>query len=195
MSERGASDDEVVAVFRDQPTAAAAADAVQRTGVEPGRIRVGEERDEVASLRGEMREEMEHTVAGPGNVGPFTKEMAKGTLAGVAAATVAGAVLALPLALIDVGGLALSARLVIAAVVGAVGGATLGFVLGGGFGAKGPDEQLAVERGVVVGVRLDGREQAEQVTAALKEQQPIRLDVVSGDGQPIQTVTTEEEQD
>lgn len=195
MEEPGVPGEELVAVFRDDHAAEAAADAVRRMGVDPGRIRVGEEGDEVASLRAEMREEIEHTIAGPGSFGPFTKEMAKGAAAGVVLATVAGAVLALPLGLIDVGGLSLPARLVIAAVVGAAAGATLGFVLGGGLGAKGPGDKLAVERGVAVGVRLGGRERADEVVAALEEQKPIRLDVVSRRGQPIQTVTTEEEQD
>lgn len=194
MEEGGSTGTEFVAVFRDERAAAAAADAVRRVGVDPASIRVGEERDDVVGLRGEMREEIEHTIAGPGNVGPFTKEMAKGTLAGVALASVAGALLALPLGLIPLGGLALGARLAIAAVVGAAAGATLGFVLGGGLSAKGPGDELAVERGVAVGVRLGERGQADEVAAALKEQRPIRLDVVSSDGQPIQTVTTEEEQ-
>jgi hypothetical protein len=174
----------LIGVFRDERGARAAADAAVEAGVERGRIRIADPTDAVGSLRGEMGEEMGNTVAGPGNVGPFTKEATKGIGVTTPVATVAGALLALPLALLPLGGLSLAVRLLIAAAVGAAAGATLGLVVGGGLGAKGPGEKLAAERGVTLGISFADAGEADRVAQALRRQSPIRLDVVRGDGQP-----------
>ncbi len=190
-----AGEQNLIGVFRDEQAAKEAADAAAEAGVDRSRIRIGERVDQVASLRGEMSEEMGNTVAGPGNVGPFTKESTKGIAVTTPVATLVGAVLALPLALLPIpfGDLGLGLRLVIAAVVGAAAGATLGLVLGGGLAAKGPGDQLASERGVTLGISFDDTEEADRVAGALRQRQPIRLDVMRGDGTPGSTVTTEED--
>ena len=193
MSERRRPEKKLVGVFEDQESAAAAADAVAAQGVDPGQVRVGDEADEVSSLRGEMREEMEHTVAGPGNVGPFTKEMTKGLVPGTALAALAGALVALPFALIPMGSLPLVTRVLIVVAVGTVAGATLGFVLGAAFGAKGPREPLATERGVTVSVSTQDRDQVQRAAGTLEGRAPTRLDEAVEGGQPTETVTTEEE--
>ena len=184
---------DLIGVFSDESAARQAADAAVDAGVERARIRIADPTDEVASLRGEMGEEMGNTVAGPGNVGPFTKEASKGIAVTTPVATVVGALLALPLALLPLGDLSLVARLVIAAAIGATAGATLGLVMGGGLGAKGPGEKLAAERGVTVGIRFADADEANRVAEALRRQGPIRLDVVRADGRPEGTVTTEED--
>lgn len=193
MNEGRGPDRRVVAVFADPAAAKSAADAVRGAGVDQTRIRVGDQSAEVAALRGEMREEMEHTMVGPGNVGPFTKEMSKGVVGGVVIGTVIGVVVCLPLALIEFADVSLPGRLLIAAIVGAFAGATLGFVMGGGLGAKGPGEPLAAERGVTVAVEASDPEEAARVADVLKEREPIRLDAMLADGQPADTVTTEED--
>ena len=190
-----AREQNLIGVFRDERAAREAADAAAEAGVDRSRIRIGERGDQVASLRGEMSEEMGNTVAGPGNVGPFTKEASKGIAVTTPVATVAGAVLALPLALLPIpfGDLGLGVRLLIAAAVGAAAGATLGLVLGGGLAAKGPGEELAGERGVTLGISFDDTEEADRVARALSQRDPIRLDVMRDDGKPGPTVTTEED--
>lgn len=185
---------EIIGVFHDEAAARAAADAASRltSGSTPPRI--GSELDEVASLKAEMREEMQHTTAGAGNVGPFTKEMTKGVTAGTIIGIVVGIVVCTPLGFIAWAPIGLVPRLVIAAVVGAFAGATIGFVAGGGFGAKGPDQKLAAERGTTVRIDVRTSEEVEQVTEALRRHDPIRIDLTTADGNPISTITTEEEE-
>ena len=184
---------EIVGVFRTPEAARAAADDAARarttTATAP---RVGAPGDDVASLKAEMREEMQHTTAGAGNVGPFTKEMTKGLSAGVLVGTVVGAVLALPLGFIDFMSLALPARLVIAAAVGAAAGATVGF-MAGGFAAKSPSQRLAAERGTTVVVDVRTPEEIERVSEAMRRHDPIRIDLATGAGDAVSTLTTEEE--
>src|SRR5205814_1212144 len=82
---------ELIGVYQDESTSRAAADAAVRAGAEPQSVRIDAAADDREALRSEMREESEHTIAGPGNVGPFTKEMTKGIAVGVPIATVIGA--------------------------------------------------------------------------------------------------------
>lgn len=184
---------EVIGVFRDEGSARAAADAASRavSGASP---RVGVEGDEVASLKGEMREEMQHTTAGAGNVGPFTKEMTKGLGVGVIGGSIIGLVLGLGLGLIPWGNVGLGARLIIGAIVGVAAGATFGFVAGGGHAAKGPSEPLAAERGTTVSIDVRTPEEVERVSEAMRGHGPIRIDVATAEGDAMSTVTTEEEE-
>ena len=190
---------EVIGVFSSPASAQAAADAIAELTSTERPPRVGAAGDEVASLKAEMREEMQHTTAGPGNVGPFTKEMTKGLSVGTAVGAIVGAVLTLPLAFVNWGGLAgwgdldLALRLVIAAAVGAAAGATVGF-MAGGFAAKGPGIPLAAERGTTVVIDVRTPEEIERVTEAMRRHDPIRIDLATADGDAVSTLTTEEEE-
>jgi hypothetical protein len=184
MSER-----QVLAVFDDEQDARQAASALRRAGVGHD-VRVGSRRDEQASLQSEMQEEMEHTFLGPGNVGPFTREMAKGAVLGTFGVALVGAVAALPFGLIDFGP-ELWQRLLIAAFVGGFAGATLGFVVGGGFAATGPAEPLAAERGVTVSVTVAAGDEAERAARTLAERHAIRVDVTDETGRVVDVVATE----
>ena len=195
MNEGQSPERRVVAVFDDAESARAAADAVRQAGIDDRRISVNGRDAEVDALRGEMREQMEHTIVGPGNVGPFTKEQTKGMVVGIPLATLIGAVLALPLALIRFADVPLVSRAIVAALVGAAAGATLGFVLGGGLRSKGPSRQMAAERGVVVSVDLRDGAEAARVAEVFEQRRPLRVDSVLPEGQPADTVTTEEEQE
>ncbi|MGH2794060.1 MAG: hypothetical protein ACRDKG_07115 [Actinomycetota bacterium] len=151
--------------------------------------------DEVASLRSEMREEVRHTIMGPGNIGPFTKEMTKGLAKTIPAATIAGAVLLIPFAFIPVADYSLALRLVVAIAVGAAAGAVAGFVIGGG--AQTSEKEpgtMAAERGTLVVADLEEPESAARVAEAMADN-AIRVDVVTEDEVPIGDVTTEEEQE
>jgi hypothetical protein len=186
----------IVAVFRDTEAAERAARVAEEAGVDRADITVGAADDEVASLRGEMREEINLSVTAPGNVGPFTKEMTKTMAWGVPVFTVIGALVLLPFGFIPFGDLSLPTRLVIAAVCGAFGGATYGFVAAGGV-AHGDEERpggtsLAAERGVVVGVRAPDPALLDEVGRRLAGADPIRVDLVSDAGAPEGTVATED---
>lgn len=175
----------LIAVFENDRAASAAAEAARKAGATD--VEVGGKSDNRTALQAEMREEMEHTSVGAGNVGPFTKEMTKGLLLGTLVGGLIGALLGLPAAFIAFGDVNLATRLVITIGVGLAAGSTFGFVMGGGLGAKGPVEELAAERGVT----LSATTTDPAVTEVLRRHHPIRLDVVEGD-QPVATVTSEE---
>jgi len=176
----------LIAVFEDNQAAQAAAEAVRRAGA--GEVRVGGDRDNRTALQAEMREEMEHTSAGAGNVGPFTKEMTKGLLAGTLVGGLIGGLLGVPAAFVAFGDVSLATRLVITIGVGVAAGATFGFVMGGGLGAKGPVEQLAAERGVTLSVTTADA----AVADILRRHNALRVDVIEGD-QPVATVASEDD--
>ena len=115
----------LVAVYDTRDAAATAARRAIEAGVSDEDVRLDDPRDHVASVEGEMRDEIVHTTAGPGAVGPFTEEVAEGMLLGIVVAGAIGLVLALPFAAIAISGIAVWTRLLIVAIVGAVIGATV----------------------------------------------------------------------
>ncbi|MBW3651224.1 MAG: hypothetical protein KY458_11720 [Actinobacteria bacterium] len=193
MTAPGKTPDQVLGVFRDAHSARAAADAA--AGVTRRPARTDGAGDEVASLKAEMREELDQSVAGAGNVGPFTKEMTKGIAVGTIIGVIVGMALTLPAALIPlVSSVGVGLRLLIAAIVGGAAGATMGFVAGGGFGAKGPAQPLAAERGTTVAVDVSSADEAAKVAEAMRGHDPIRIDLTTAEGEPVTVVTTEEEE-
>ncbi|MDQ1382785.1 MAG: hypothetical protein QOG65_164 [Actinomycetota bacterium] len=177
----------LVAVYETRDAALAAAEAARNAGVPADDVRVDEELDRVASIQGEMRQEIEHTVLGPGNVGPFTKEMAQGMTLGAVVGAVIGVVVALPFAAFSFAGWPLWLRLVLVAIVGGALGSTVGWIVGGGFGARRPDAPLAAQRGVTVTAPALDAVQTALIAAA-----PIRIDLVADDGHALGVVTTDE---
>jgi hypothetical protein len=175
----------LVGVYEDADAARAAAQVARRAGADPDDIRIGERLDRVVSLEGEMREEMDRTVAGPGNVGPFTKEMWRGMHIAIPIGAVVGLLLALPIAAIPFD-FPVWARLLVCGVVGLSVGATVGWVVGGGFGAKRGEEPLAAEHGITLSVTA-----TDHLRELLARTRPVRLDLVTERGEPVQTVTTE----
>src|SRR5918996_3794317 len=122
----------VEAIFSSEEAARAAARTLEREF--EGVVTRDTELDQRAALRAEMRDEVEATVVGPGNVGPFTKGMTRGIALWVPVCTVAGAVLGVVLALLPwASGMSTVWRIVAGLVIGAAAGATAGFVIGGGF--------------------------------------------------------------
>ncbi len=182
---RGASPRRLVAVFENETVARAATAALRDAGIA---VDDDTSADELAAIRGEMSEEMQHTVIGPGSIGPFTKEMASGIIVGVFVATVIGAAI----------GIAFG---VIAAIVGAATGAVVGFFIGGAFhwrasvGGAAVTKQLAAERGTTVGVWVNSDPEVERAAELLADFDPIRLYRVTPEGHALRTVTTEAEDD
>ena len=176
----------IVAVFRDRAAAERGAARARSCGARD--VIIGDRGDEVRALVGEMREETSESWAGP-SIAIYTPEMARhipGPTVGLAAI---GAVAVLPLAFLDFGDVSLMARLIIAAICGAVAGGTIGFLGGGFLGARRRAVlDLTEERGVVVGMQ-GGRPAA---TAALAEAGALRIDRILGQ-QPVDTVASHEE--
>ena len=179
---------QLVAVFEDPRRARQAADALRHAVRNPALVRVGAEADEVRSLRGEMREETGNVV-GAGPIPAFTPEMAKGIAPFAAVSAVLGALVAAPVAAIEMGGLAFAARLLIVCCVGALAGATFGFVAGGRRGARSSSGELAAEVGTVVAVPASGAD-ADDLERVLRQHQPMRIDLLEGE-QPVATLATE----
>ena len=178
-------DERIVAVFPDKATAERAADQARRKGGQ--NVTVNDPDDEVRALVGEMREETSESWAGP-SVGVYTPEMARHIPGPTAAASLLGAVIAIPLAFLVGGDVSLMARLLIAAVCGAVGGGTIGFLAGGFIGARRRATlDLAEERGVVVGLQ-GGQPDA---VKALVDAGAMRVDRLVG-ARPVDTVTSHE---
>ncbi|MDP8955826.1 MAG: hypothetical protein M3N24_02560 [Actinomycetota bacterium] len=193
MDQEPTFENRVVGVFRDRAAAERAAEAARTGGeVRTDQVQIDAEADERFALRGEMREEVDHTVAGPGPVGPYTKEMTKGLVRSHLLWVPVGVVIALPLAFIPIGDTSLGFRLVLWGIVGAIGGAVVSLSIGGGLSAKGPRDSMAVERGVTVGITASSPEEARRVADVFAKHDPIRVDA-GVEGRPTGMVSREPE--
>ena len=183
----------VVGVFRDRGAAERAAREAQRAaGISQEQVAIDAEADERFALRAEMREEVDHTVAGPGPVGPYTKEMTKGLVRSHVLWVPIGIVVGLLLAFIPIGGTSLGFRLLLWGIVGGIAAAVVALAIGGGLSAKGPSEPMAAERGVTVGIMVNSGEEARRAAEVLSQHDPIRLDTGVA-GRPTGMVSREPE--
>ena len=174
----------LIAVYDTEDEARNAVRALEHSGVDVARVQLADERDRISSVQGEMRSETLRSVAGPGNVGPLTKEMTRGSLLGFVVGAIVGFLLALPVAIIAVGDGSLFVGGVLVEVVGIVVGATAGWIIAGAFAAKRPEEPLAAERGTTVAVPL-----SEQARQTLTTTNARRVDLVEADGHPVSVVS------
>jgi hypothetical protein len=174
----------LIAVFPDEFSAHKAARRASDVGIDPDSVRIGDSLDALASVGGEMREEVSHVPAAPV---PFTREAIRGFTAGTLIGAVLGVVIALPFAAIRIGDLPLSTRLVMLGVVGLVFGSFLGWFLGGAIGIKRPGEPVAAAVGVTVAVP-----DSEAARRSLRGSGALRIDVTRSDGQAIDTVVTDD---
>ena len=181
--------EELVGVFHDRAQAESAAEKARAIGTPGESIRVERQEDKVASLRGEMRDELERSWFSPQGGFMLTKRMIKGILAVSPFTVLAGVLLLLPFAFVSWGSLPLWGRILLTSVIGATAGGTVGFIVGGGEAEKGAGAPLAAEHGVTVRVADAGAE----VQQALVEAEPLRLDVVTPDGTPLDSITSESE--
>lgn len=179
---------ELLVVYPDADHAEQARQALLRVGVADDAIRIDAEPDHVASLRAEMHEELTRAWVVPNAAVAYTKEGFRGLVAASIIGSVIGLVAAVFLAIPDFGSTYLT-RLVVFAIVGVAFGATVGMVAGPGLGSRRPDEQAAAERGTLLRVAHDSPE----LRSLLGDLDPIRIDEVGHDDQPIATVATEGE--
>lgn len=189
--EHGKRDDRsLIGVYESEEVAKQAAEAAKKAGAPDGDVRIGARDDEVLSMQAEMQEETDQGWVSPQAGFAYTKESAKGLAILMPLLSLAGAVLALPLAFVVFGGLDLWLRLVIVALVGAMAGATVGLIAGPALGSKDTSVPVAAERGAVL--RVDGA--SPDISRRMADSEPIRLDEVSSsDGNRVTTVTTEED--
>lgn len=176
----------IEATFANERDARAAAESLRREF--DGEVTRDTVLDERVALRAEMRDELEATVAGAGNVGPFTKSMTRGIALWVPVCAGAGALLGVVLALLPwASGMSAVWRIVAGLVIGGVAGATTGFVVGGGFRPRQEEEgaEFASERGSVVGFHTDDLQTAERVERRLREVGAERVDRADASGYPV----------
>lgn len=143
----------------------AAREAERRLEDLPVRVSHGPE-DVVSALKGEMHDEVESTVVGPGNVGPFTKGQTRGISKWAPLGAAAGAVVMLPVA-----ALVWSSALgfILLPIIGAAAGATLGFVAGGSINPQYHDDpRLEAEKGPTLGVHSASPEPLDSARSLLR---------------------------
>lgn len=179
----------LVGVYESEEDAKKAVERARKAGAAEGDVRVGAREDEVVSLQAEMQEEMDQSWVSPQAGFAYTKESAKGLAMLMPLMALVGAVVALPLGLIEFGDIALWVRLLVAALVGATAGATIGLVVGPSLGSTSPAKKTAADRGTVV--RVDGG--SPELSRTMAEGEPIRLDEVAPDDSRVRTIVTEEQ--
>ncbi|HYZ11011.1 MAG TPA: hypothetical protein VE962_03865 [Actinomycetota bacterium] len=175
----------LVATYERPEDARRAMEAARRAGFQP---QPGRDVDRRGALRGEMADELESTVAGPGNVGPFTKSMSKGLARWVPLGALLGAIGGALLGFLPwPGGLDLGLRLVLGAVIGAFAGATAGFTAGGFVRPEGRHEDirpLEAEAGTIVAIPVSGPAEAGRARSLLEGTGPTRIDETDTAGFP-----------
>jgi hypothetical protein len=182
------ADRELLGVDPPRERAEEAREALLEAGIAEADIRIDAEPDRIASLRAEMHEELTRAWVVPNAGVAYTKESARGMVLACVIGSVVGLVAAPLFAIPDWGTTYLN-RLLIFAIVGVVFGSTIGLVAGPALGARRPDEQAAADRGTILRVSHDSPE----LRSLLGGLDPIRVDEVGHDDQPIATVETEGE--
>jgi hypothetical protein len=176
----------IVATFGGPEDARRAVEAAQRAGFD---ARPGDPVDRRGAIRGEMADELESTVAGPGSVGPFTKSMSKGLVRWVPIGAVLGAIGGFLLGFLPwPGGLDLGIKLVLGAVIGAFAGATAGFTAGGFVRPERREEDrrpLQAEAGSTVAISVANADEARKARGLLAEVDPVRIDETDSEGFPV----------
>lgn len=181
--ERGPQQYSLAATFPDAASAERAA-AVVRDEERAASVAVGTRGAEREALYAEMRDEVEATVVGAGNVGPFTKGMTKGIVTWVPIGTIAGALIGLLFGFVPWPNVGTGLRFVIWAVAGAFAGATAGFVVGGLAKPREEEEgeELEAEAGVNVSVVSQDPAVLERVRSILERHGASRVQALGPGG-------------
>lgn len=185
----GSDHRQLIGVFADRAQAESVAEKLRAAGVPADKISIDDRADREASLRGEMREELERSWVSPQAGVVLSKRAVKGILTVSPIAVAVGILIALPFAFMSWGALPLYGRIIAAVLIGAAAGGTVGFVIGGGEAEKGAPSTMAAEQGVTLRV-TDARPEVKQ---ALTEADPIRVDVIEPDGTPLGPLTSKQD--
>ncbi len=192
----------VVAAFQAPAQAHAAVDALQRHGVPASAIHLNERTtalggDAVAGLRAEMQEELVESWGSP--VVYMTGPQARGAFWGTVLFTVPGFVLGAAAgavwALVDGSALGWWGQILVVALLGAMCGGTIGFLVGGGLeprheAASDPertldDKRAVAERDVLLAIHTSDQDVAERAADVLRGMGAERVDLVDGHGVPL----------
>ncbi|HYI61706.1 MAG TPA: hypothetical protein VEW93_07865 [Acidimicrobiales bacterium] len=157
-------------------------------GVRDQEIRTDAGQDERTSLRAEMREEATESMVMPQAGILYSKEATKATSLLGPILTAIGVVVALPVAVLLPDDIPLWLRLLICALCGGAVGGTIAVIVLPAMAVKNQDVPSAAQRGQVVRVSR----WAPEVEAVMVEAEPLRLDRLGADGEPIGPVITEE---
>jgi hypothetical protein len=189
----------LIAVYRDLETAeAVAAELRDDEAVPDSTVRVADWADLHASMRAEMQAEIQNSWGGVAVGGFVTGEMVRGALIFGALISVIGVLIGLPVGYFLYSSDASTwTRLAIGGGIGALFGATVGTLVGGGMAMKSPEDLLAAERGYPVTVEDSGDDPARapspviaEAEAVMARHEPIRIDKLVN-GQLVATPVTE----
>lgn len=171
-----------IATFDDRHDAATAERAVTDL-VGDGAVRV----NDPADVRAARIADTQADTRGASPLGPapvMTGKTVRSSLFFAVVGAVAGTVLALPVALLLWSGATFGTNLLLAAAIGVAGGGVVGWLAGGYLGGTVSTQPLPVDRGTVVAVDST----TDEVTKALIDAHPIRVEHVGADGQLIAIV-------
>jgi len=186
MTERGAVGPErVVATFVSRERADRAIRRLREAGIADARIRLDDPSDEIASLEGQSRQEVDEAWAGPA-LGAATRGQTKWASMGTVAGGAIGAVLGAVVGFAPIPGLAFIPRLIVCAVIGLAAGATIGLITGGARGPviEGETDAPDALRGVTVGVASTSRDEIVRARRILEAEGPSRVDELGVKGEP-----------
>jgi hypothetical protein len=184
MSEEGeAGPASVVATFATREGADRAVERLRREGIGSDRIRVDAPSDRLAALEGEARQEIDEAWAGP-SIGLTTRAQTKWAAGGVVLGGMIGAVLVF-VGFIPFPGLTLIPRLILCGAVGIGAGATIGLIVGGGWGPRIEREYVSgAQQGDTVSVTSFAPDDIAKARRILEGQRPVRLDEYGPKGEP-----------
>lgn len=168
--------------LEDDEQAQAAVESLKDAGLD-ARVTLDAEEDKRASLRGDMRDELEATVMGPGSVGPQTKAQTKGIVKWVSICGVTGAI---ALFLVGLVAWPSTTGLLSSGAIGLTGGAVFGFVIGGFLGPRKHNEGYTeAESRPVVGVHAHDPAALDEAEKLLQGVDVARSDRVNANGRPV----------
>lgn len=171
---------EVPLESQEQAKSAIAALEAQDLKVE---ITLDTDADRRAALRVDMRDELEATILGPGNVGPHTKAQTRGIAKWGSVSVLVGAFVMFLIGLVvwrSVTGL------ILMPIIGAVAGLVFGFVAGGFAEPRRLREGYAdSEKGPVLGIHSSSTEELDRAVEILRGKGIHRVDPVDAAGRPV----------
>jgi hypothetical protein len=186
MSEQRAQGPErIVATFGTTAEADRAIRRLEDAGVSREHVRIDDPSDEIAALEGQSRQEVDEAWAGPA-LGAATRGQTKWASMGTLAGGAIGAVLGVFIGFAPIPGLTLIPRLILGAAIGLTAGATIGMIIGGGWGpgVEGETDASDAQRGVTLGVRSKDREEIVRARRILEAEGAVRIDEYGAKGEP-----------
>jgi len=184
MSEEGgAGPEKVVATFETPEQAHRAVESLRAAGIADERIHVDAGSDHIAALEGESRQEIDEAWAGP-SIGLITRAQTKWATTGTLVGGAVGALLVF-VGFAPIPGLTLIPRLILCGTIGIAAGATIGLIVGGGWGPRIEREYVSdVQHGVTVSVTSPRRADIARSRAVLERLAPLRIDEYGPKGEP-----------